>query len=180
MEASLFSFNPTLKNKCVQWKIYTSNDVICSRFHKKEWIKIADDIENDKELCDLLVKYPHLIQGYILYENSTEKPIAFVYLLNESPQKKIISMHGGGWEKTPRLSILFMQGAILLIEHLLKNGFKVQTYCSKDNAIAFRFMQGLGFYCYRTTETKLYQVIDLKRLYDSHIYKYLKTREKRL
>ena len=77
----------------------------------------------------------------------------------------------------PRLSMLFMQGAILLIEHLLKVGFKVRTYCSKDNVNAYRFMQGLGFCCYRRTKTKLYQVINLKRLHDSHIYKYLKTRE---
>ena len=177
METSLFSFNPRLNNKCVQWRMYTSNDVVCSRFLKEEWIKIADDIENDQDLCDLLAKYPHLIKGYILYENSKETPIAFVYLLNECPKKKIISLHGGGWEKSPRLTMLFMQGAILLIEHLLKVGFKVRTYCSKDNVNAYRFMQGLGFCCYRRTKTKLYQVINLKRLHDSHIYKYLKTRE---
>ena len=72
--------------------------------------------------------------------------------------------------------MLYMQGTMLLIEHLLQQGYKVRTYCAVDNLNAYRFMNSLGFVRYLTTQQKIYQWINLKRLYKSAMYNYLQTR----
>lgn len=171
----LFVTLEPIQNRHIMWNPYVMGDIIYGRFSQDEWHKIADDIDSETELCELLIQYPHMIQGFVLYDKYNNEPIAFAYLLKES-KNKTVSFHGGGWGKSTRLTMLYMQGTMLLIEHLLQQGYKVRTYCAVDNLNAYRFMNSLGFVRYRTTQQKIYQWINLKRLYKSAMYNYLQTR----
>ena len=157
----------------IRWEPYKYEDNIVSRFSTDEWHKIASDIYSEEELNSLLIKYPNKIQGFVLYDNQSSTPIALVYLLSESEKCKIVSFHGGGWGKSPRLTLLYMRGTILLIEYLLREGFKVRTYCDRNNHNAYKFMHGLGFVRYRITEERIYQWVNLQRIHNSKVYKYI-------
>lgn len=170
---SIVGINTYVGDSLVRWEAYKHSDNIISRFSSEEWHKIASDVDREEDLDSLFTHYPDRIQGFVLYENKTSSAIAFVYLLNESKKDKVVSFHGGGWGKSPRLSLLYMRGAILLIEHILKAGIKVRTYCALDNANAYKFMHGLGFVRYRTTDERIYQWVNLHRLHNSKIYKYI-------
>ena len=169
----LIQLRKPIKGKNVFLVPYTSEVQICKRFSKEDWHKIADDIDNDEELSELFIQYPHLIQGFILNDNIRNQPIGFCYILKERNARNAVSFHGGGWNQSVRMSILYVEGTILLIEYLLKLGYKVRTYCSIDNLRAYKFMHGLGFVCYRKTSKRIYQWINLKRLYRNPIYNIL-------
>ena len=62
---------------------YSPEDNIVAKFAFEEWSKIASDVDTEQELEELFINYPHLIQGFVLYENSSNLPIAFVYILKE-------------------------------------------------------------------------------------------------
>lgn len=162
-----------IKDPLIRWKSYKYGDNIVSQYAYDEWLKIASDVYSEEELNSLLTLYPNKIQGFVLYDNRSSTPIAFVYLLNESKEHGILSFHGGGWGKSLRLTLLYMRGAILLIEFLLGEGFKVHTYCDKENRNAYKFMHGLGFVRYRTIEGRIYQWVNLQRLHNSKVYKYI-------
>lgn len=162
-----------VSDSVIEWKPYKKGDDIVKRFSTEDWHKIASDVDSEEILQELFENHPDKIQGYVLYEVKNNTPIAFVYILKEYCRIKTVSYHGGGWGKSPRLTLLYMRGTILLIERLLKEGFKVRTYCNKDNHNAYKFMQGLGFVRYRTTEERIYQWINLRRLYNSNIYNYI-------
>ena len=165
MISPLVAFDARLSDSLVRWKAYKEGDNIIARFTFDEWHKIAADIDSEKELYELLTLYPHKIQGFVLYENSTYEAVGVVYLLKEKGKSKAVSYHGGGWGKSIKLSLLYYRGCILLIEYLLRLGYRVRTYCSVDNNRAYRFTHSLGFVLYRISENRKY------RLRASKIYK---------
>lgn len=159
-----------LENGLVFWKCYAEGDIVCKRFPYDEWHKIAQDIDSDVELRDLLLNNPTAIRGFVLYDKTSKQPIAFSYILKEDKYGNVISFHGGGWNKGTRASICYFSGVAILIERLLLDGYKVRTYCLSDNLPAYRFMHSLGFRKYKSTDTTIYQWINLKNLYNSKIF----------
>lgn len=169
----LIDYKSTINNSVIRWELYSPEDNIVAKFAFEEWSKIASDVDTEQELEELFINYPHLIQGFVLYENSSNLPIAFVYILKENKNGRGVSFHGGGWNHSIRYSFLYLMGTILLVEYILKQGYKVRTYCSIDNHKAYKFMHSLGFVRYRTTDERIYQWVNMDRLHQSVIYKRL-------
>ncbi len=157
-------------DKYVKWIYYTANEAVCSRFLHSVWYLIAQDINSDKEFAQVLANNEY-VKCYILVDKCYNNPIAFVYVKRESLQDGIVSIHGGGWNKSMRLSILYYRGITLLIEYLQNRGIKVRTSCLIGNTRALRFLYSIGFVKYRTTDTHIYMWINEKRLKQTSIYK---------
>lgn len=161
----------------VKWKAYKYSDCIVNRFIAEEWHKIASDVFSEEELDSLLTDYPNVIQGFVLYENNKNKPIAFCYILRENKRRRVISIHGGGWGNSMSLSLLYYRGLILMIQYLLHQGFRIRTSCLCTNHRAYRFLRSLGFVKYCSARGYFYMWINKKRLQCSSIYAYLKIKE---
>lgn len=156
----------------VGWSHY-NQEIICDRFSFEEWHKIVDDIDTDDKWRHFLSEFDDFVKCYILKEIDCNNSIGFVYLYKESISNKIVSIHGGGWGKSMRLSLLYYRGMILMIKYLLKQSYKVRSSCLITNTRAFRFLHSLGFVKYCTTETHHYMWINEKRLKASRIYEYI-------
>ena len=159
-------------NGKIRWDYYNGED-ICSKFSCREWHLIASDIYTDEEWNSFLSEYNNFVECYILKTTSDNSSIGFVYLYKESQLDKIISIHGGGWSRSMRLSRLYFCGIILMIETLLAKGYKVRTCCDIENNNASHFLRGVGFVKYYTTDTRIYMWINAHRLKNSKIYKYI-------
>ena len=138
-----------------QWRIYDGEMTICSRFSIDVWHKMVSDIHSDEDWKQFLIEYPDLIRCYVLFLKKTRQPIAFTYIMVEDDCEKIVSFHGGGWDKSLFMSLMFYRGMIALVTSLLKAGFKVRTACDFDNIRTCRFLKSAGFVCYRTTQSLL-------------------------
>lgn len=165
-------FDFTCGDNIVRWDHY-NQEIICDRFPFEEWQKIVDEIDTDDEWQHFLSEYSDFVKCYILKDVDCNDSIGFVYLYKESISKKIVSIHGGGWGKSMRLSILYYRGLILMIRHLLNHNYKVRTSCLIINKRALRFLHSLGFVKYYTSKTHYYMWINEKRLKARKVYKYL-------
>lgn len=157
----------------LEWRPFCANESICSRFNISEWHKMVTDVDSDSEWSLLLSEYSHFIKCYVLYRIESDEPIAFVYTLQEDNEGKVVSFHGGGWNKSMYHTLLYYKGAIMFIKTLLNLGLKVRTSCLIDNIPAFRFLKSIGFVCYRTTNKWHYFWINTKRLEAGKIQKFL-------
>lgn len=159
-------------DKNIKWESYDAQkERVCSRFESKEWRKIISGIHTDQEWNEFLTRLAGYTHCFVLYPSERNTPIAFILLMQEDEKGKVISIHGGGWDKSVRLSLLYYRGLIVMIEHLLKQGFKVRTSCLIANERAFRFLRSVGFVKYYSTDTKHLMWINAKRLESSSIYK---------
>ncbi len=163
----------SISDSIIKWEVF-SNEKLCEHFPLEEWKLMVSDIESDKEWGTFLHNYRDFIKCYVLYICKTKQEIGFVYLYNESKHFNVVSVHGGGWGKSTILSIMYYRGILLMIEYLLNQGRKVRTSCFVGNDRALRFLTSIGFVRYLTTENAYYMWINLKRLQNSKIYKYLK------
>lgn len=163
-------FNTSCEDGIVEWVDY-EQEAVCSKFSCDEWQLIASDIHSDEEWRQFVAEYCDLVECYILKLKSNGKSIAFVYLYRDPLSNNVISVHGGGWGKTMRLSLLYYRGLIVMLEHLLNLGFKVRTSCLIENKRAYRFLQSVGFVKYNSFEGYVYMWINEKRLKSSAIYK---------
>lgn len=154
----------------IKWDNY-NQEITCNKFSFEEWHKIVTDIDTEEDWKSFLVNYSDLVECYILKDVDCNDTIGFVYLYNESIPNRIVSIHGGGWEKSMRFSLLYYRGIIILIENLLNKGIKVRTSCLVDNGRALRFLKSVGFVIYRTSDTYVQMWINEKRLKNSTIYK---------
>lgn len=157
-------------NQILRWDLY-DGESLCSRFHVQEWNKMVSDIYSDAEWKKFLTEYNDVVKCYILRTNHDDKEIAFVYLYNESGSFDIVSIHGGGWNKSIGLSILYYRGLILMIETLLKQNVKVRTTCMSSNTRAYNFLRSVGFVKYSSVDDVICMWINEKRLMQSSIYK---------
>ena len=165
MRNSVFCYNQLLR-----WDLY-DGESLCNRFDIQEWNKMVSDIYSDAEWKKFLTEYNAVVKCYILRTNYDDKEIAFVYLYNESGSFDIVSIHGGGWDKSIALSILYYRGLILMIETLLVKNVKVRTTCTMNNTRAYKFLRSIGFVKYRSVDDVIYMWINEKRLKQSSIYK---------
>ena len=133
--------------------------------------KMISDIYSDAEWKKFLTEYNDVVKCYILRTNYDDKEIAFVYLYNESGSFDIVSIHGGGWDKSIALSLLYYRGLILMIETLLVKNVKVRTTCTMNNTRAYKFLRSVGFVKYRFVDDVIYMWINEKRLMQSSVYK---------
>ena len=161
-----------ISDTIIKWEAF-SGGKICERFPLGEWKLIVSDINSDKEWSEFLKEYKMFVKCYILYTCKDNKEIGFIYLYNESNSFDVVSIHGGGWGKSVSLSILYYRGLILMIEKLIDKGRKVRTSCFLGNDKAFRFLRGIGFVKYKTTDNAHYMWINQKRLQNSQIYRYI-------
>ena len=149
--------------KCIP---YRRDEKICERYTLDVWHRAVHDVDSDSEWGDFLEK-TLIVKCYILKLCANDKSIGFVYTIQEDFAGKILSIHGGGWEKP----MMHYRGYILMIKHLLDQGYKVRTYCQLSNAVAIRFVRSVGFVPYRYTEEEVFMWISNKRLENSKIYK---------
>lgn len=164
---------PYISDSVIEWKPYKNGDDIVSKFSAEDWHKIASDVDSEEVLQNLFEQHPDKIRGYVLYEVASSTPIAFVYILKEYSKRRTVSYHGGGWNRSPKLALLYYRGCILLIKRILESGIRVHTTTANDNKRAFKFMHSMGFVPFRKTDEKTYQWVSLKRLLNSKIYKRL-------
>ena len=161
-----------ISDSIVKWEVF-HNDKLCEYFPFDEWAQMIADINTDAEWMEFLNDNKELIKCYVLYTCSNNQKIGFLYLYNEDFFFNVVSVHGGGWEKSIGSSLLYYRGLILMIEYLLGQGKKVRTSCFVGNDKAFRFLKSIGFVMYLLTENAHYMWINQKRLQNSKIYKYL-------
>lgn len=156
----------------IKWKAF-SGEKICERFPLDEWNLMVSDISSDEEWHKFLKDYKDLVKCYVLYTCKDNNEIGFVYLYNEADDFNVVSIHGGGWGTSVRLSILYYRGLILMIENLVGQGKKVRTSCFLGNDKAYKFLRGIGFVNYMTTDKAHYMWINNKKLQNSKIYRYI-------
>lgn len=159
------------KTSDITWRRTSSKEYFRERFQDEDWHRIFVDFKSDNDCSPYLTQYKDIVQSYTLYDNKSQQSIALIWLILEEVNKHIISIHGGGWDKSVRLSFLYYRGLIVMIDHLLKQGFKVRTSCLIANERAFRFLRSVGFVKYYSTDTKHLMWINAKRLESSSIYK---------
>ena len=168
MQSILFQY----EDETVIWE-HHNGDNICTRFSIEDWGKIVSDIHTNKEWVSLVEEYSDLIECYILKRRCDNHEIGFIYLYHESVLTNIVSIHGGGWEKSMISSILYYRGLILMIRNLLSQGFRVRTSCFISNEKAYRFLKIIGFVVFKTSDKSHYMWINQRRLLTGRIYKYL-------
>lgn len=163
-------FDATCGDDIIRWDNY-NQEIICARFAFKDWQKIVNDINTDEEWQDFLSEYDFFVKCYILKDVESNDSIGFVYLYKDSIPNRIVSIHGGGWDRSMRSSLLYYRGMIILINNLLNNGFKIHTSCLIGNTVAYRFLHSIGFVKYYSSTTHIYMWINEKRLKSTSIYK---------
>lgn len=141
-------------------------------FSQLDWYNIVEDIHSDQEWADFVEAHPGFVSCYILKECDDGEPLAFIYLLKEYDNEMIVSIHGGGWSKP----LLYYRGYILMLRTLMERGYKVRTYCNRDNSSAIRFSRSVGFIPYSYTDSKVYMWVNYKRMTSSKLYKYYYSR----
>lgn len=156
----------------IEWKSYRA-ELLCSMFPLQDWLQIVSDIDNDTDWANFLTEYSEFVKCFVLYRRKDNKPIGFAYILQEDEQGNIVSLHGGGWNKSISHSLLYYRGMVRLVEALLNNGVKVRTTCKIWNNRAYRFIKSAGFVNYKDINTYKYFWINKKRLTSSNIYKYI-------
>ena len=134
----------------IEWKQCDNEIDVFNHFTAKDWKQIAFDIDSTEEWDDLLSGYHEYVKCFILWRLSDSKPIGFVYLLQENEKGTIVSIHGGGWERTFYASLLYNRAIKLLATTMIEYGLKVRTSCRRDNLRAQRFLRGAGFVPYRS------------------------------
>lgn len=141
-------------------------------FSQLDWYNIVEDIHSDQEWADFVEAHPGFVSCYILKKCDDGEPLAFIYLLQEYDNEMIVSIHGGGWSKP----LLYYRGYILMLRTLMERGYKVRTYCNRDNSSAIRFSRSVGFIPYSYTDSKVYMWVNYKRMTSSKLYKYYYSR----
>lgn len=141
-------------------------------FSQFDWYNIVEDIHSDQEWADFVEAHPGFVSCYILKKCDDGEPLAFIYLLKEYDNEMIVSIHGGGWSKP----LLYYRGYILMLRTLMERGYKVRTYCNRDNSSAIRFSRSVGFIPYSYTDSKVYMWVNYKRMTSSKLYKYYYSR----
>ena len=125
----------------IAWQPISDKDLICEKFSKEDWHKMVADINSDRDWQQFLSDYSHFVKCYMLYRCNDNTPIAFAYIMQEDEKGKVVSFHGGGWDKSISLTLLYYRGMIRLVEALLDCGLKVRTTCLKENSTALRFLK---------------------------------------
>lgn len=162
-----------ISDSIVKWEVY-NNEIVCENFPCDDWQLIVSDIKNDEEWKVFVNENSEWVRCYVLRTCSSNKEIGFVYIYNEYGNFDVVSIHGGGWEKSIVSTLFYYRGMILMLSQLLNKGLKVRTTVSTENLPALRFMRSLGFVPYRYTDTSVYLWINEKRLNGCKIYKHFK------
>lgn len=160
-----------LCNNSIKWTAYKSSDIVCGHFTTEAWHTIFGEIETEEELRKHLTEYHDVTACLILRKDSI--PIGFAYIITEDNEKRIISIHGGGWSDAKNAVWSYYRGIYLIIEILLNAGIRVRTSCLKSNHRAYRFINSLGFVRYCTGDKCCYFYINKKRMGNSRPYKFL-------
>lgn len=155
-----------IEDHIVRWEPYKKGDSLYTRFLSDEWYKAVADIHSDDEWYNFLSENNDFANCYILKRQKDNHSIAFLYILNEYDNNKIVSIHGGGWESP----LLYYRGYVLFLKNILENGYKVRTYCSIDNKKVIRLSKGIGYRIYKRNTYYLYMWLSLSNLKNSKIY----------
>lgn len=159
-----------LSDKLIKLTKYSEEDVLYSRFSLENWQYIISDIKSDKEWSNLLKKNS-IIRCYVLKKSYNNEPIGFIYSKQEDFRGNVISLHGGGWDKSVCSSLYYYRGLILIIKELIYQNIKVRTSCFENNYRAYKFLRSVGFVKHSTSNGKIYMWINKRRLQSSKIYK---------
>lgn len=155
-----------LSDESIKWVAYTKDEKICGRYSLDKWHQVVHDVDSDEEWANFLSESV-VVKCYVLKLCSSDKSIAFVYIMQEDISGKVVSIHGGGWENP----LMYYRGYILMIKYLLNQGLKVRTYCQLSNPAAIRFSRSVGFVPFRYTSEEVFMWINHKRLMSTKLYK---------
>ena len=103
-----------VEDAVVRWELYRG-EALCDRFPIDQWRLMVTEIETDKEWRDFVDKYKDFVRCYILRSVTDNEEVAFVYLYNESGNFDIVSIHGGGWDRSIKSTMYYYRGLILMI-----------------------------------------------------------------
>ena len=155
-----------VEDHLIRWELYAPGEMLCAKFSSDEWHHIVADIHSDKEWGDFLMTNPNFVYCYVLKRCFDNQSIAFIYILKEYDNERIISIHGGGWLSP----VLYCRGYALILQSILEKGYKVRTYCSIDNKRSLRLSTGLGYVVYKKTPQTVYMWLSLRNLKRSRMY----------
>lgn len=160
----------TLNDSVIRWDLFNNEDIF-SKFKPNEWSLIVSDIYSQQEWQNFINDYCDLVCCYVMRTCRDNREIAFVYLYNEVGIFEIVSIHGGGWDKSLCSSLYYYRGLILIIKELISQNIKVRTSCFENNYRAYKFLRSVGFVRYNTSNGMIYMWINKRRLQSSKIYK---------
>ena len=149
---------------------YSEEENICKKFTEKDWHKIINDIDTDRELA-YITEQDKFYKAYIVKTCVNNTTIAFLLIKPESVCNKVVSIHGGGWGKSMYFSILYYRALILMIQFLWQQGHRVRTSYHIENNRAYRFLHSIGFVKYKEIDRYIYMWISEKRLRSSRVYR---------
>lgn len=119
----------------VCWKYY-SDEPLFDKMAEK-WNRIFDNIGNQKEFDFLLMSSNGVC---LVAYDSSNLPFGFVFLYETD--KGNLQIHGGNWDHA---GLLCYHALAILLNTLVNHKFNVRTFNRKDNSIAYRLMNSLGF-----------------------------------
>lgn len=154
----------TISDEYIRWEPYHKQVPICSQFPLDTWHLIVSDIDSDRQWNEFIDSYLNVVACFLLYCVGDVKPLGFIYIFFEDPEKRIVSLHGGGWEQSIRASMTYYKGMIRLIQTLLKLKIKVRSQCLLINNRANKFLHSIGFVKYHQDAQNIYFYINEKRL----------------
>lgn len=148
----------------IEWR-RLSNEVIVSRFAKRDWNNIFSGITTDEELRDHL--QVDFASGYVAYSEAGI-PIAIALLIEEYWRGNQVQVHGGCWSGSAWDSY---SAIITLIEQLFADGKAVRSQCSLDNERTTRFLKSVGFINHYTSDSYRHFWLPHKRFVNTAMYK---------
>ena len=155
-----------VEDQLIRWEPYTQGEILRDRFSSDDWYHIVADIHSDEEWNKFLIENHQFVYCYVLKRILDNQSIAFVYMLREYNNEKIISIHGGGWSSP----LLYCRGYALILQSIFEKGYKIRTYCSIVNKRTLRLSKGMGYVAYKKTTQNVYLWLSLKNLIRSKIY----------
>lgn len=133
-------------------KIYQDEDFFCeNRFTLEQWHNILDGINNKAEFNNYLERYKDILTCYVLYRDDSSEPIGMCLILEENGwyddcfPGEVVSVHGGGWEKSASSKYIYAKAWIRIIDYLDNLGCKILTDFNPKNKSAKHLITGTGF-----------------------------------
>lgn len=136
---------PAVSDGVVELRAYSGQLDIVSQFTPYDWHQMAADIDTPQQWESLLENYKQYVHCYVLYRVSDQRPMGFVFLMQEDERGTYLSIHGGGWERQINPAVLYMRGFRLIVGELLRRKFRILSRCNASNRAAEKFLRGAGF-----------------------------------
>lgn len=154
------------------WHPYTGKEEIVSRFSEHEWGQIMPFIDSDNNLLDWITDLEGWVFCWLLKRGDSHENIAFLLFMRHHKQVDRLVMHGGAWADNGG-KCLYPRATAMLLQRILRLGFKVHTVCNIENYRAIKFDRALGFRPYRYHSGRVHLYLTLNLLEKSFLFRYI-------